>query len=76
MPRQYEEISGAMWRPDKIKISVTFHEVEATQDHHQLFDAQSESTGQQTLKEPNVLSSGDAFPRVWNFVLFDEAQGN
>lgn len=50
MPRQYEEISGAMCRPNKIKISVTFHEVDATQDHQQLFDPQSKSTGQQTLK--------------------------
>lgn len=76
MPRQYEEISGAMCRPNKIKISVTFHEVDATQDHQQLFDPQSKSTGQKTLKEPHVLSLGDAFPRLWNFVLFDKVQGN
>lgn len=58
MPRQYEENSGALHRPDKINVLVIFCEAEDIQKQQQLFEPQTESTGHQASKNPSAFPQG------------------
>lgn len=52
MPRQYEETSDTLCRPQWNKHYSTFNEAKAVQKQQQLWETQGESTTQQILKEP------------------------
>lgn len=56
--RQYEETSGALCRPGKINVFVTFCVADGIQKQQQLFEPQTESTGHQALKNPTAFPQG------------------